>query len=35
VFLTNPPVNALPGDEDPIAVLTEKARALVFQTIKD
>jgi hypothetical protein len=35
VSLTNPPVNALPGDEDPIAVLTEKARDFVFQTIKD
>jgi hypothetical protein len=35
VFLTNPSVNALSGDEDPIAVITEKARDLVFQTIED
>jgi hypothetical protein len=35
VFLTNPPVNALPGDGDPIVVLTEKARDFVFQTIED
>jgi len=35
VFLTNPSVIALPGDGDPIAVLTEKARDFVFQTIED
>jgi hypothetical protein len=26
VFWTNPPVNALSGDEDQIAVITEKAK---------
>jgi hypothetical protein len=35
VFLTNPSVIALLGDGDPIAVLTEKARDFVFQTIED
>jgi hypothetical protein len=35
VFLTNPPVYALPGEGDPIAVITEKARDFVFQTIED
>jgi hypothetical protein len=35
VFLTNPSVIVLLGDGDPIAVLTEKARDFVFQTIED
>jgi hypothetical protein len=35
VFWTNPSVNALSGDEDPIAVITENARDLVFQAIED
>ncbi|MDF2783304.1 MAG: hypothetical protein K0S89_696 [Nitrososphaeraceae archaeon] len=35
VFWTNPSVKALSGDEDPIAVITEKARDLVFKTIED
>ncbi len=35
VFWTNPSVNALSGDEDPIALITKKARGLVFKAIED
>ena len=35
VFWTNPSVNASSGDEDQIAVITEKARDLVFKAIED
>lgn len=34
VFRTNPSVNALSGDEDPIAVM-DKKRDLVFKAIED
>lgn len=35
LFWTNPSVNALSGDEDPIAFITKKARGLVFKAIED